>query len=98
MTTTATPLAAVEPEKKRKSQQELEIERLTTLSPTELTSEDMRKLGRIRDCRSSLLEIERKLEEVKETRKLRQSELDLAILQASMHFDNRQLALKFDGQ
>src|SRR5574337_382040 len=92
MTTLASVPASKE---RRKSAHELEIERLMSLSGEALTNEDLAMLKRIRDCRASLTEIEVTLEGVKETKKARVSELESAILEASRHFDNRQLALGF---
>lgn len=82
---------------KRKSPLEAEIERLGCLTPHELNGEDLRHLKRIRDCRSSVLETEATLADLKEVYKLRKESLADAIFQASNHFDNRQMALNFGG-
>ena len=79
----------------KKTPQEMEVERLMTLTPTELNGEDLRVIQRIHDARNSLLIVEEQLEELKEVRKLRQQTLDAAILSASKHFECRQLALNF---
>lgn len=92
--TTATITVAPKPEKK-KTPQEIEIERLSALAPEDLNAEDLRILRRIRDTRASLLEAEKELEEVKERKKLRAETLDEAIREAAMYFENRQLALNF---
>lgn len=95
MTTT---LQAVEEKKRRKSEKELEIERLASLTPEALTSEDLRLLRNMRDARASLLEAEIEKDELKERLKLRKATLDKAIIDACNHFENRQLALGFGGK
>lgn len=80
---------------RQKSRQELEIERLASLSAADLTTEDLAMLRRIRDCRASVLAVEAELEEVKERKKARVATFDQAVLDATMYFENRQLALKF---
>lgn len=94
--TTATVGLVPKPETK-KSAQELEIERLMALTAKELTNEDLAMLGRLSAARKSLAEIDATLEDVKETRKLRQAALESAVYRASMHFENRQMALNFGG-
>ena len=89
------PLEAVEPSKRRKSEKEAEIERLASLGLQDLSEEDLRVLGRMRDCRASLQSAENEKEELKERLKLRRAALDEAIRKACDHFENRQLALNF---
>lgn len=95
MVTTAPDLKVADKPARQKTNQELEVDRLMALTPADLNSEDLRVLRYLRDCRSSLLEAEAKLEEVKELRKLKVAALDDAVFKASMHFENRQLALRF---
>jgi hypothetical protein len=88
-------LSAVEPQERRKSEKEIEIERLASLGLQDLSDEDMRRLQRIRDCRASLQEAENEKEELKERLKARKASLEMAIADACNHFENRQLALNF---
>ena len=91
------PLSAVEPSSRRKSETEVEIERLASLGLQDISDEDMRVLGRMRDCRASLQAAENEKEELKERLKLRKTALDEAIRVACDHFENRQLAMNFGG-
>ena len=91
------PLSAVEPSSRRKSEKEVEIERLASLGLQDISDEDMRVLGRMRDCRASLQAAENEKEELKERLKLRKTALDEAIRVACDHFENRQLAMNFGG-
>ena len=91
------PLSAVPFKNALHTPTEQDIRRIHELGLQDISDEDMRVLGRMRDCRASLQAAENEKEELKERLKLRKTALDEAIRVACDHFENRQLAMNFGG-
>lgn len=85
-------MQVAESPERRRSEAEKEIERLSRLSPEELSAEDLYHLTKLRDLRASLVEGENELAEVKERVKLRKKALETATREACTYTDNRGLA------
>ena len=81
--------------RKQKTQQELEIERIQSLTTSQVSDEDVAKLRTIRICRDNVVTITKEFEAVKERKKLAEEALELAVRDASTYHQNRQLALEF---
>jgi hypothetical protein len=92
-------LEAVDGDRKHpKSENEKRIEELSGMTGEQLSFADLFVLGRIRDLRASVLETENEMVELRAVLKARKKSLDTALLEAAMHYDNRNLAKAFAGK
>jgi hypothetical protein len=73
---------------------ELEIERISRMTPDEHANEALTHLKRIRNARASLKEVENELTELKERKKARTEALEEALVAAEQHYDNAQLSFR----